>query len=69
MSDTASRIEELEIRVAYQDDLLLTLNEVVSDQQRQLIRLEEVCKLLARRIKSMVDTGSVGGDIEIPPHY
>lgn len=69
MSNAANRIEELEIRIAYQDDLLLTLNDVVSDQQRQLIRLESVCKLLARRIKSMVDVESVGDDIEIPPHY
>lgn len=67
MSD--ERITELEIKVAYQEDLLQALNDIVGDQQRQLIRLEEVCQLLGRRIKNMTEPGSVNQGIELPPHY
>ncbi len=67
MSD--GRIIELEIKIAYQDDLLQALNEVVGDQQRQLMRLEEVCKLLGKRIKNMAEPGEINQGIEVPPHY
>ena len=63
------RITELEIKIAYQDDLLQALNDVVGDQQRQLIRLEEVCKLLGQRIKNMAEPGEINQEIEVPPHY
>jgi SlyX protein len=67
MSD--ERLVEIEIRVAYQDDLLQTLNEVVVDQQRQLIRLEELCKLLGQRIKNMAEPDGMNQGVELPPHY
>jgi len=67
MSD--GRIIELEIKVAYQEDLLQALNDVVGDQQRQLIRLEEVCSLLGQKIKNMAEPGSINQGVELPPHY
>lgn len=67
MSD--ERIVELEIKMAYQDDLLQSLNDVVADQQRQLIRLEELCKLLGQRIRNMSEPGGVNQGVEHPPHY
>ncbi len=63
------RITELEIKMAYQDDLLLSLNDVVSEQQRQLIRLEEICKLLGQRIKNMSVSSEINQGVELPPHY
>jgi len=63
------RITELEIKVAYQEDLLQALNDVVSDQQRQLIRLEDVCKLLGQRIKNMAEPEGINQGAELPPHY
>ncbi len=67
------RIIELEIKAAYQDDLLQALNTAVSRQQQQIDRLEMACKLLRGQIKSLSnqqDAGSVGNDgHEIPPHY
>jgi len=71
MSD--ERIIELEIKVAYQDDLLQALNTVVSQQQQRLDRLEKTSELLNERIKSLSHGQSEGqGDNsghEIPPHY
>ncbi|MGJ0486858.1 MAG: SlyX family protein [Methylomicrobium sp.] len=66
------RIIELEIKVAYQEDLLQSLNQVVSHQQQQIDRLEGVCRLLNERMQNLLtDTGNNTGEMvhEIPPHY
>ena len=64
------RIIELEIKAAYQEDLLQELNKIVSHQQQQIDRLDETCKLLNDRIKSLsIDSGSGENIEEIPPHY
>ena len=63
------RITELEIKIAYQEDLLQALNAIVGDQQKQIIRLEETCKLLGERMKSMAEPEAINQGVEIPPHY
>jgi len=65
-----ARIVELEIRLAYQEDLIQSLNQVLADQQKQLSKLEETCKLLHHKILSLAVSGSEAetGD-ERPPHY
>jgi SlyX protein len=65
------RIIELEIKTAYQEDLLQTLNKIVSQQQQQIDRLEATCKLLNERIKSLsAESGGGGENVEeVPPHY
>ena len=67
---TEARIVELEIRLAYQEDLIQTLNQVVADQQIQLSKLEETCKILHHKIASLAFSGhdAEAGD-ERPPHY
>ncbi|MDD5272909.1 MAG: SlyX family protein [Methylovulum sp.] len=68
-----ARIIELEIKAAYQEDLLQALNKVVSGQQQQIDRLEMTCKLLNERIKSLSserhEGEAIGSGYEIPPHY
>jgi SlyX protein len=66
-----NRIIELEIKTAYQEDLLQELNKIVGQQQQQIGRLEATCKLLNERIKSLSTEGSGGGENieEVPPHY
>jgi SlyX protein len=64
------RIIELEIKAAYQEDLLQELNKIVSQQQQQIDRLDATCKLLNDRIQSLSIDGGSGENIEeIPPHY
>lgn len=65
------RIIELEIKAAYQEDLLQELNRIVSGQQQQITRLEATCKLLNDRIKSLSVEGGADNQIidEMPPHY
>jgi SlyX protein len=65
------RIIELEIKAAYQEDLLQSLNLIVSRQQQQIDRLEATCRLLNERMKNLLaETGNAGDAVqEIPPHY
>ncbi|MBS3963633.1 MAG: SlyX family protein [Methylomonas sp.] len=67
---TENRIIELEIKLAYQEDLIQALNVVVAKQQKQLGKLEETCKVLNEKIKSLALAKQ---DVEIvaerPPHY
>lgn len=64
------RIIELEIKQAYQEDLIQALNRVVADQQKQIGKLEETCKLLHDKINSLALSATNARVIdERPPHY
>lgn len=64
------RIIELEIKQAYQEDLIQALNTVVAEQQKQIGKLEETCKLLHAQIKSLLRAGQEAAVVdERPPHY
>ncbi len=64
------RIIELEIKAAYQEELIDSLNIAVARQQEQIGKLEETCKLLHDKIKNLSDSNPVMGQFdEIPPHY
>ncbi|MFZ2404258.1 MAG: SlyX family protein [Methylobacter sp.] len=64
------RIIELEIKAAYQEDLLQALNKIVAGQQQQIDRLEATCRMLNERIKSLSVEGGSGENVEeVPPHY
>jgi SlyX protein len=69
MSD--ERLIELEIKVAYQDDLLHALNNIVSEQQQQIQRLEKTCQLLYERVNSLSTESNPSNSHvdEVPPHY
>lgn len=64
------RIIELEIKVAYQEDLVQELNKVISKQQDQIDRLNATCKLLNEKISSIsLGLDSAPSSEELPPHY
>ena len=61
------RVEELESRLAFQDDLLDTLNQTVTDQDQRISRLEAALLQLSKTISAAgidINTGD-----ERPPHY
>jgi len=60
--------DELEIRLAYLDDALSGLSDVVYAQTREIERLGERCRELESRVQALAE-GSDGGDDGIPPHY
>ena len=64
------RFIDLETRLAHQDQLLHDLNDVVTAQQAKIMQLDELCRSLIDRVRSIGDGVSAGdaGD-ERPPHY
>lgn len=64
------RFIDLESRLAHQDQLLNELNDVVTEQQQKIMQLDELCKALLQRVRSVGEGMSEGdpGD-ERPPHY
>lgn len=70
MSDTESRITELEVKLALAEDHLDTLNQTVFRQQQQLDLLQGQLRELHRQVRSSNDGGSPDNPMdEIPPHY
>ena len=69
--DFASRLDELESRLAFQDDLIDSLNKVVTRQDRQIADMAARIKDLFTRFSEQAETATPGtsAEHEIPPHY
>ncbi|MDH3451055.1 MAG: SlyX family protein [Gammaproteobacteria bacterium] len=64
------RLEALEVKIAYQEQAIAELNEVIVAQQRRLDELEARCQALRRELQSLAAAGGTEADIpEPPPHY
>ncbi len=63
-------IEQLEFKIAYQEDNFDQLNEIVTNQQYMLDRQAHLLKGLVEKIKTMqvADSDTDQGD-DLPPHY
>ena len=65
-----NKIIELQSKLAFQDETINDLNEVITDQQNQLDQLREDVRLLNLRIASVAEASNVLDDKEPPPpHY
>jgi SlyX protein len=67
-----SRLDELESRLAFQDDLIESLNRVVARQDRELASLAQRVKELEARLTDLAEASSQPGGSaghEVPPHY
>ena len=66
-----SRLEKLEVLYAEQDHTVQALNDVVSNQEREITQLKQSLKQLEQQISAI--KSDLGGDIdpanETPPHY
>lgn len=64
-----SRVVELETRLAFQDDTIQALNDVVVEQGRVIERLQLQMAELIKRYEEMVGEYGSEGDEAPPPHY
>ena len=64
------RFIDLESRLAHQDQMLNELNDVLTEQQARLMQLEELCRTLVDRVRSLGE-GLPAADPadERPPHF
>lgn len=65
----SSTLEMLETRIAYQDDTIEQLSDMVYAQSRELARLALRCEQLESRIASLSEGGEANEIDETPPHY
>lgn len=69
-NDSAQRLTELETRVAFQDQTIQELNEVVTRQQREIDHLTRELEALRERLRGFTPSPVVPPDEETPPpHY
>lgn len=63
------RIEDLEVKLAYAEDLLDTLNTTVFRQQQQIDLLQEQLRMLRQQFSDSQPGEPHNLRDEIPPHY
>ncbi len=70
MAVSSNRIESLETKIAYLEDTVQTLNDIVSSQQKDIEKLRVSCKYLVDQQKGLAEMieGEADPD-ERPPHY
>ena len=70
MTDIHEQLSNVEIKLAFQDDLVETLNQIVIGQQQQLDLLQQQVQLLFQQFKSLQPSDIADLAQEVPPpHY
>ena len=64
------RLVDIETKIAFQENTIKVLNDVVCKQQDEIEELQKTCKLLVSQLKelSLSSSGNNPKD-EKPPHY
>lgn len=68
MDSNNPRLEAVETKLAFQEDALQQLNDVLVAQQVRLDRLEALINVLTERLREQGEQGA-GTDDQPPPHY
>ena len=63
------KIIDIETRLAYQDDTIQQLNDVIYRQQQQIDKLEKTMQLLLAKIQDLMAGSAEDVANEKPPHY
>jgi len=74
MAMDEERLISMEIKIAYQEDTITQLNDIVCEQQNQIDALERLTQQLLGRVRDLSDTATQAGGAlsaadERPPHY
>jgi SlyX protein len=63
-------IEMLQVKLAYQEDTIEQLNQIVTQQQGQIQQLEKLTRSMLEKLKTLQSQESAINDgVELPPHY
>ena len=63
---------ELQTKLAFQEDTVQALNDIVSEQQQDILALKSQVNLLLEELKSVLinlESGGISTHSETPPHY
>jgi SlyX protein len=64
-----SRLDDLESRLAFQDDTIAGLNEALVAQQQRIVHLEKLVGLMIERFREEMPDVSLPEEEPPPPHY
>jgi SlyX protein len=67
--DQDERFVAIEIKLAHQEDLVESLNDVVYQQTRRIDELEAMVNALGEHIRNAAQSAPGSGGHEVPPHY
>ena len=65
---TEERFVDIEIKLAHQEDLVESLNQIIYQQQKRMDKLEAMCAALAQHISDNA-RGGPNAINDRPPHY
>ena len=65
------QVDRLEMKIAFQEDLLQKLDDAVFAQQQQILLLEDQVRVLSEQLQQIATTRSDAMSVvdEPPPHY
>jgi SlyX protein len=68
---STERLDDLEIKMAFQEELVEALNGIVARQQQEIELLQQQMRYLYRQIRDLrpVDEAAPSPEDEVPPHY
>ena len=72
MKDITDELIELQTRLAYQEDTIQQLNNVITQQDATILQLQQQMRLLAKRVDEISFTQEGSSDDatnDRPPHY
>ncbi len=64
-----SRLEDLESRIAFQEDAIDKLSDVIARQEKELDQLKRMVLILSTQIKEVDSGDRLANADERPPHY
>ena len=64
-----NRLNELEMKVIFQDDLLNTLNDIVTRQDKEIMKLWDANRLLKQSMQDFRSNSKEESVDVPPPHY
>ena len=64
-----ARLNELEAKMSFAEDLLDELNRTVFRQQQQIEQLQQDVRALHRQLQDAAHDAPLSAGLETPPHY
>ena len=66
-----ARLEKLEVLYSEQDHTIQTLNDLVTQQNQEISRLQSQLELIGEQLQSLKTEapGEIDSGFEVPPHY
>jgi SlyX protein len=63
------RLIGIEVKLAHQEQVLIDLDNVITEQQARIMQLEALCEKLIERVGSIAQGATDSPHDDPPPHY